>query len=399
MIKISFLGDIICQMPFLKAAQSRNNDFYTAFSKLDSLLKDSDYVVGNLETPIAGSESGYSEEIYSFNTPDSFLDALKKVKIDLYQTANNHCLDRGIEGLKNTLIELEKRQMAHTGTSISKDEPKFFVKNIGDVKIAFFSYTDCVNSSKWEKYGKQLTDYNLNLMIDIDKYFTYREAYKARTIPLYHIRKKLSGMVSRNFEFKVKNLLGIKLRPMIDNEPLDEVCGQYLDTVEEEIKKAKVGADLVIFLPHCGGQFNKNPGKLSQALFQKLFELNVDAIIASHPHTIQKCGLFNDKPYAFSLGNVSPSPSYPFFIKEAKSEYGMIFHIYIDNKKIVKSSFSLIKSVEQDDHYPIVWPIDELYAASDDSNKASLEQDIKVIFNRIFDDARKDYSIQKEYGV
>ena len=63
MKKISFLGDIICQLPFLKAAQQRGNDFYTTFSALNPLLNESDFVVANLETPIAGENSGYSNEL------------------------------------------------------------------------------------------------------------------------------------------------------------------------------------------------------------------------------------------------------------------------------------------------------------------------------------------------
>ena len=166
MIKISFLGDILCQLPFLKAAQKRGNDFYTAFEGLQPLLQDSDYVVANLETPIAGAEAGYTNDVYSFNTPAAFLDALKRLKIDLYLTANNHCLDRGIIGLKNTLRELDDRQMAHTGTGPTR----YHTIKFKDTTIAFLNYTACVNEDKWKLYGHKLASNDLNLLIDIDKY-------------------------------------------------------------------------------------------------------------------------------------------------------------------------------------------------------------------------------------
>ena len=193
MKKISFLGDIICQLPFLKAAQQRGNDFYTTFSGLNSILGESDFVVANLETRIAGEGSGYSKELYSFNTPSSLLDSLKKLKIHLYLTANNHCLDRGVEGLKTTLHELDKRQMAHTGTSIKKEDPKFFVTNVGDTKCAFISYTSCINEDKWIKYKKDLSEFNLNMLIDIDKHLSYRNNYRTKHVPLYNLRKKLGN--------------------------------------------------------------------------------------------------------------------------------------------------------------------------------------------------------------
>lgn len=399
MIKISFLGDIICQMPFLKAAQNRNNDFYAAFAGLQDILSKSDYVVANLETPIAGENAGYSDELYSFNTPAAFLDGLKKLKIDLYTTANNHCLDRGVEGLKNTMKELNKRGMSYTGTALFSDSSRFFVKQIGDVKCAFLSYTGYVNEDKWTKFGKQLSNNDLNLLIDMDKYIAYRADPRTKSIPFYKLRKFLGSFVPKKWQRGIKDSVGIKVRATVDNELLSEVCGAYLDRVREDIALAHKNADIVFLLPHCGGQFNIAPGKLSQELFNKLFSFGADAVIGNHPHTIQKCGLNNNRPYAFSLGNVSMSPSYPFQVKESLPEYGMIFHIYVDGKSIVKTSFSIIKATEEDDHYPIVRPIDELFAIMDNEGKRTIVNDLNTICRRIFEQDGKSFGIQKEYAL
>lgn len=350
MIKISFLGDILCQLPFLRAAQKRGNDFYTAFEGLQPLLQDSDYVVANLETPIAGEEAGYTKDIYSFNTPAEFLDALKRLKIDLYLTANNHCLDRGVKGLKNTLRELDNRQMAHTGTG----PKRYHLAKFGDTTIAFLNYTACVNEDKWNLYGHELGENDLNLLIDIDKYLAYRTEKRKQSIPFYTLRKKIGNCISQSFQLKLKSALGIKQHPIYDNEPLDAVKGLQLDKVRQDIAQAKSEADLVILLPHCGGQFNTKPGKLSKELFQTLFDLGADAVIGNHPHTIQETGLHNGKPYAYSLGNVSFFPSYLFQVKESKPEIGMIFHLFIESKKIFKTSSKLIKSTETTSHYTVI---------------------------------------------
>ncbi len=359
MIKISFLGDILCQLPFLKAAQKRNNDFYTAFARLQPLLHDSDYVVANLETPIAGEEAGYTNDIYSFNTPAAFLDALKRLKIDLYLTANNHCLDRGIIGLKNTIQELDRRNMAHTGTTRFLNEPRYHKVKLGDTTIAFLNYTACVNEDKWKLYGYKLDQNDLNLLIDIDKYLTYRTEKRKQNIPFYTLRKKLGSSIPNFLQFKIKSVLGIKQRPIFDNEPLAEVSGVFLERVKQDIAKAKSEADIVILLPHCGGQFNTKPGKLSQEIFQKLFDFGADAVIGNHPHTIQETSFNDGKPYAYSLGNVSFSPSYPFQVKESKPEIGMIFHLFIEGKKIFKTSSKLIKSTETTSHYTVIKSITE----------------------------------------
>ena len=46
-------------------------------------LRESDLVVGNLETVFAGEEAGYTNDVYSFNTPDRFVCSMKSAGIDL----------------------------------------------------------------------------------------------------------------------------------------------------------------------------------------------------------------------------------------------------------------------------------------------------------------------------
>ncbi len=395
MIKISFLGDILCQLPFLRAAQKRGNDFYTAFEGLQPLLQDSDYVVANLETPIAGEEAGYTNDVYSFNTPAEFLDALKRLKIDLYLTANNHCLDRGVTGLKNTLRELDKRQMSHTGTG----PERYHLAKFGDTTIAFLNYTACVNEDKWNLYGHELGECDLNLLNDIDKYLAYRTEKRKQSIPLYTLRKKLGGCIPKSFQLKLKSALGIQQHPTFDNEPLDAIAGAYLDQVKQDIVKAKSEADLVILLPHCGGQFNTKPGKLSQDIYNVLFDFGADAVIGNHPHTIQETGLNNGKPYAYSLGNVSFSPSYPFQVKESKPEVGMIYHLFIKDKKIAKTTFSLFTSLEENLHYLSIKSVDEIYTEENEIGKAGIKKYILTILRRVYKDENANSSIQKEYEL
>lgn len=384
MKKISFLGDIMCEKPFLKAAIKRNNDFYSAFASLQDLLSESDFVVGNLETPIAGKELGYTKDLYAFNTPSEFLDGLKKLKIDLYITANNHCLDRGIKGLENTLEELDKRGMPHTGTARSKEEQQnIFTCQLDDICCAFLSYNAYINEDKWFKFKSEFNKYNVNGLINIDMLVRYRETHRTKAIPFYTIRKAIGSLLPKNFDIYVKGKLGYKFSPYVDNEPLSEIEGDYLGDVKSMINLARQKADIVFMLPHCGGQFNVAPGIRSKELFQKLLEFDIDALIASHPHVIQCVKSVNGKPCAYSLGNVSMSMSSPYLVREALPQYGMIFHTYIEDKKIVKTSFSFIKIVEEKDNYPIVFPVDELYKKCDGRKRDLLEKELAQLYSRV----------------
>ena len=77
----------------------------------------------------------------------------------------------------------------------------------------------------------------------------------------------------------------------------------------------------------------------------------------------------------------------------------MIFHVYVEGKTIVKTSFSIIKATEKEDHYPMVKPIDELFAIMDSEGKIKIESDLKTIFERIFGRVGGSFSIQKEYAL
>jgi len=101
-IKITFAGDIMCDHLEILSYRTDTGgyDFSEVFKECKDYFFSSDYVVGNLETPIA--KAGYSEKLYSFNSPVEFAEAIKANGFSMVTTANNHCLDRGVSGLEDT---------------------------------------------------------------------------------------------------------------------------------------------------------------------------------------------------------------------------------------------------------------------------------------------------------
>ena len=112
-IKLTFVGDIMSEKIQNELSYIDGKyDYSNMFDKgVMEFFEKSDYVVGNLETPIAGEKLKYSYKEYSFNTPENFLKTLKTIGIDCVTTANNHCLDRGVTGLKNTIDALVRNEI------------------------------------------------------------------------------------------------------------------------------------------------------------------------------------------------------------------------------------------------------------------------------------------------
>lgn len=118
-IKLTFTGDIMCDMLEISAYKNSlgHYSFLEKFSSCEKYFQESDFIVGNLETPIGDTD--FCSEQYTFNSPIELALAIKKCGISLVTTANNHCLDRGVEGLNRTIELLDKINLKHTGTNLT----------------------------------------------------------------------------------------------------------------------------------------------------------------------------------------------------------------------------------------------------------------------------------------
>ncbi len=389
MLKISFLGDITCDRPFLQSAKKSQGiyDYQGAFRPMSPLLSDSDYVVGNLETVFAGSKYPYNKGLH-YNTPDSFLKEVKAMGVHLLTTANNHCFDWGMEGLLRTQKMLEQSGIAYIGTSSKKRDKSYMIQEVAGVKIAFFSYTYGVNQYSDIKIPENLSDY-VNLL------------RPCKRKPLkYRIIDKLIPMELRR---KIKILMG---KPTINAYPdklYPSMIDQgYLYRIKEEIHLAKEEADLVVFCLHIGGQFNEHPGGYSEFIMNFLKDQGVDVVIGHHPHTIQRTEITqNGKVYAYSLGSFSLSPSAIYIHHECKPEYSQIIDVYVDDvaKKIQKVTFSFLKITEDDQAFLSVVPAYELYEKLHGEEKTALLEDIRSLYERITGKFHTQIGVQKEYSL
>ena len=159
MIKLTFLGDIMFDnnaakdLQLYKDRETGFYDFSNTFKRLTSLLVKSDYVIGNLETPISKDEGLLTNKQWEFCSPFEFAEAVKKCGVDYVSTANNHCLDRGIDGIKSTIDCLDEIGLEHSGTY----KPNVKNRNIpivcvAGVKLGILSYTYGTNAISNQQY-------------------------------------------------------------------------------------------------------------------------------------------------------------------------------------------------------------------------------------------------------
>jgi poly-gamma-glutamate synthesis protein (capsule biosynthesis protein) len=249
-INMAVIGDIMCHSSNYQAAYDAENntyDFSYVFTDIKDYIQTADIAIGNLETTFAGSEVGYSG-YPTFNTPEQLAQNLVDLGVDVVSTANNHSLDKRYNGLVSTLDELDKVNLAHTGTYRSKEEQDTITtKNVNGINIAFLSFT-----------------------------------YGTNGIP-----------VPSGKEYCIN---------LIDEDLI-------LDQIS---KAKALNPDLICVNMHWGEEYKLKQNKNQEKLADFLFKNGVDIILGSHPHVLEPMerrtitledGTVKDGFLIYSLGN------------------------------------------------------------------------------------------------
>ncbi|MBP5289001.1 MAG: CapA family protein [Clostridia bacterium] len=373
MLKISILGDVMSEPGLLRDTNQADGTYCydPVFAPLKALLSQSDLVLANLETPVAGEALGYSESIYSFNAPDALVKALQAIGVDAVSTANNHAMDRGGAGFYATLDTLDRLGMPHTGTfRPGETADRNLYLTAGDLTVAVIAYTYGVNGiiSSGEKDGVAADQINL-LMVPEDKTPPPSSPKLKATVNLI---QELTGYTMKwEDKIRLKSAMGIPIA-YADEAFNQGSADKQLSLVQRDVKEAKKKADLVLFLPHVGGQFNTEPGAFTRYVVQKAREFGCDAVLAGHAHTTQRAEWQGDCPVYYSLGNVSMSSRTVYSQHQTLPQYGIISHLYVEEKRIVRSSYSLFCIVEEENRPMRVVPVCDRYAALTDPGEKQL---------------------------
>ena len=237
---VGIVGDILMMTSQIQGAKTAEGyDFRPSFYAMEPLFSSVDIMAGNFECTLAGEAAGYTQRrpaappptegdpnpkqpYQTFNAPDELAADLMAVGFDLLTTANNHCLDRGKEGLFRTIETLRAAGLAQTGTYLSEEERDTpCIMTAGGITFGFVAMTESVNS------------------------------YDAR----------LGG----------------------DSWAVGRVSQR--ERIQGEIRACRsAGAEVVIAFPHWGEQYMDKPVRRQREYAQMLADWGADAVIGSHPH-------------------------------------------------------------------------------------------------------------------
>lgn len=241
-IKIAFMGDLFLGGEFINYATRRKIDFLSPLEKIKVFTKKADVVVINLEGPLgAGKSKRPDVKSVLFNNTEiiKFFIEHNKCVINL---ANNHIMDFGVEGLINTISELDKNSIDFLGAGRNSEEAnKELILTIENRKIAFISFTSDAP----------------------------------------HIRAIIASDTRAG-------------------------CSTYtrLENVLTKIKDLKSSDMTVCVMLHWGYEFFQYPSPDQVRMAHTMAESGADIIIGHHPHVIQGIEKYKNSLIVYSLGNL-----------------------------------------------------------------------------------------------
>ena len=276
---IGAVGDIMMMQSQVSGAWSdalQGYDFTPSFHAMQTWFSKTDLLCGNLETPLAGADAGYTgpapatptpmpggtsaeRELQTFNAPDALAISLKNVGFDVITTANNHCLDRGSAGLYRTAQVLREAGLVQLGAYLSEEDramPRII--EINGIRVGLLAWTFSVNGYE-DMLGSDERSYAVGRLD------------------------------------KTKMAADIRLA-------------------------REAGAEFLIAFPHWDIEYMEQPASSTKKLAKWMLEQGVDAVLGAHPHvvqpaeyvTVQRSGTDYTGLVVYSMvnfiSNMSPAP-------------------------------------------------------------------------------------------
>ena len=114
-MKILIGGDVYC------FSSKKDIPKILLSNELLKKIKTTDYFIVNLEGPITNSNNKNEKIGIHLKNPIKLAEALKRIKVNVVGIANNHIMDFGLEGLKETISLCNANQIISVGAGENLD--------------------------------------------------------------------------------------------------------------------------------------------------------------------------------------------------------------------------------------------------------------------------------------
>jgi poly-gamma-glutamate synthesis protein (capsule biosynthesis protein) len=231
-------GEVDAAEPTLK-----EKGYQYPFSLTVDLVRDADLAVANAEAPITdGGQRFPLYKDYIYRAPARSAEALAWAGFDVLGLANNHALDYGKEGLRDTIANAAQNGMLTVGAGESpSDARRGVIARLGSVRVGLLAY--CEKQILWRVYVDQFT------------------------------RRGHPGVAA-----------------LVDAD------------LRADIERLRPQVDVLVVSLHIGDNYAP-PAPSTIAWSRRAIDLGADLVVGHHPHVAHPILLHDGKPILLSLGN------------------------------------------------------------------------------------------------
>lgn len=243
-LTMTMVGDVMMGRHVGEVTKRHGADYL--FRHVKPYFDASDYVSGNFEHPILKDDASKYEQtdksIHLYTDMDA-IHAVKNAGFTVMNLANNHLMDYGEEGLRDTLDVFDRYNMDYVGGGENRKEAKEHInyQDVNGVRVATLGFTD---------------------------------AFVEGTIAT----KDQNGLLSANPDV-------------------------LFDMIEKAKNEDHGNADLVVVNVHWGQEYDTEATPRQKALAKAMVDAGADIIIGHHPHVLQSFDVYKDGIIFYSLGN------------------------------------------------------------------------------------------------
>lgn len=145
------VGDILLARRVATVIEARGPEY--PFLAVAPVIRSADVAFGNLECPIT-PDAVPVPKLFSFRAMPEHAVGLRRAGFDVLSLANNHTLDCGERGLRDTIGFLTQQGIAPCGAGSARDAYAPAVVKRKDVRIAFVALCDVVQDGVFPDTGE-----------------------------------------------------------------------------------------------------------------------------------------------------------------------------------------------------------------------------------------------------
>lgn len=296
------VGDLIVSRPLTRYE-------HPGFSDIVKILRDADITFGNMETLIfdirkfKGSPEAEHGGAYHISVPELGPD-LRAMGYNIVGRANNHTLDWGLEGMRETSRVLDESGIVHAGAGENLAQAgaaRFLETARGRAALVSLATSFAPMARACDPAGEAPGRPGLNALRLAESIVVPPEMLES----LRRVRDALpdykagetdpSRVVVGGATYKTGN----KARYSYEADPRD------VADILRNVRRGKQFSDFCIVTNHCHqpGNWSQEPADYEQSFAHKLIDAGADAYVGHGPHLLRGIEIYKGRPVFYSLGN------------------------------------------------------------------------------------------------